>query len=152
MEVVPKMSNMMEPPAFISKKKTYATYVKDLKRWTNMVIHFIPDDDPIKEKIDTQMAEEKLSCPEGITNLLAFLAGIYKCDDMGDAYDSYVEFVKLRRKPGVPIKSFISEWENCYHKVKNNDCTMSDMILAFNLHDPSHRRKLHRRKIQKNTT
>ena len=138
----------MEPPAFISKKKTYATYMKDLKRWTtlttlakekqaNMVIHFIPDDDPIKEKIDTQMAEEKLSCPEGITNLLAFLAGIYKCDDMGDAYDSYVEFVKLRRKPGVPIKSFISEWENCYHKVKNNDCTMSDMVLAFNLLDTS---------------
>ena len=99
----------MEPPAFISNKKSYTTYEKDLRWWTtlttlapekqaNMVIHFIPDDDPIKEKIDTQMADDELSCKEGITNLLKFLADIYKTDDMGDAYDNYVEFVKLRRK------------------------------------------------------
>ena len=136
----------MEPQAFISIKKTYATYEKDLKRWTtlttlapekqaNMVIHFIPDDDPIKEKIDTQMTDEELSCKEGITNLLKFLAEIYKTDDMGEAYDNYVEFVKLRRKPGVSIKTFISEWENSYHKVKNNGCEMSDMVLAFNVLD-----------------
>ena len=137
---------MMEPPAFISTKKTYATYEKDLKRWTtlttlapekqaNMVIHFIPDEDPIKEKIDTQMTDTELSCKEGINNLLKFLAEIYKTDDMGEAYDNYVEFVKLRRKPGVSIKTFISEWENSYHKVKNNGCDMSDMVLAFNLLD-----------------
>ena len=76
-----------------------------------MVIHFIPDYDPIKEKIDTQMADNELSCKEGITNLLKFLADIYKTDDMGDAYDNYIEFVKLRRKPGVSIKTLISEWE-----------------------------------------
>ena len=119
LEIVPKMTNLMEPPAFISKKKTYATYEKDLKRWTtlttlaaekqaNMVIHYIPDDDPIKEKIDTQMTEAQLSCTDGIKNLLAFLAGTFKCDDMGDAYDSYVEFIKLRRKKNVQIKTFIS--------------------------------------------
>ena len=133
------MSNLREPPAFISTKKTYATYEKDLKRWTtlttlapekqaNMVIHYIPDDNPIKEKIE-------LSCKEGITNLLKFLAEIYKTDDMGEAYDNYVEFVKLHRKPGVSIKTFISEWENTYQKVKNNGCELSDMVFAFNVLD-----------------
>ena len=142
------MSNLMEPPAFISNKKSYATYKKDLMRWTtlttlaqekqaNMVVHFIPDDDPIKEKIDTQMEDDKLTSKDGIKNLLEFLAGIYKTDDMGDAYDSYVEFIKLRRKSGVSIKTFISEWENSYHKVKNSDCEMSDMVLAFSLLDTS---------------
>ena len=99
----------MEPPAFISTKKSYATYEKDLKRWTtlttlaqekqaNMVIHFIPDDDPIKEKIDTQMTDVELSCKEGITNLLKFLAEIYKTDDMGEAYDNYVGNLVSRSK------------------------------------------------------
>ena len=31
LEIVPKMTNLMEPQAFISKKKTYATYEKDLR-------------------------------------------------------------------------------------------------------------------------
>jgi hypothetical protein len=63
------MSKLMEPPAFISNKKYFATYKKDLKQWTilttlepekqaNMVI---PDDDPIKEKIDTQMKDADLA-------------------------------------------------------------------------------------------
>ena len=38
------MSNLMEPPAFISNKKLYATYKKDLMRWTTL----------------TTLAEEKL--------------------------------------------------------------------------------------------
>ena len=38
------MSNLMEPPAFISNKKSYATYKKDLMRWTTL----------------TTLAEEKL--------------------------------------------------------------------------------------------
>ena len=148
----------MEPPAFISNKKSFATYKKDLKRWTtlttlepekqaNMVIHFIPDDDPIKENIDTQMDDDELAKADGIENLLEFLAGIYKTDDMGDAYDSYVEFIKLRRKKGVSIKIFISEWENCYHKVKNNGCEMSDMVLAFSLLDTSELSEMDRKLV-----
>ena len=152
------MSKLMKPPAFISNKKSFATYKKDLKRWTNlttlepekqanMVIHFIPDDDPIKEKIDTQMKDEDLAKKDGIDKLLEFLADIYQTDDMGDAYDNYIEFIKLRSKKGVSIKSFISEWENCYHKVKNNGCEMSDMVLAFSLLDTSELSEMDRKLV-----
>ena len=108
----------MEPPAFISNKKSYETYKKDLKRWTilttlepekqaNMVIHFIPDDDPIKEKIDTQMNDADLAKKDGIDTLLKFLADIYQTDDMGDAYDCYVEFIKMEgRKVSRSRSSF----------------------------------------------
>ena len=108
----------METPAFISNKKSFTTYKKDLKQWTilttlepekqaNILIHFIPDDDPIKEKIDTQMKDADLAKADGVDKLLEFLADIYQTDDMGDAYDSYVDFIKLRRKKGVLIKIFI---------------------------------------------
>ena len=66
---------------------------------------------------------------------------------MGDAYDSYVDFIKLRRKKGVLIKIFISEWENCYHKVKNNGCEMSDMVLAFSLLDTSELSEMDRKLV-----
>ena len=152
------MSKLVEPPAFISNKKSYETYKKDLKRWTilttlepekqaNMVIHFIPDDDPIKEKIDTQMNDADLAKKDGIDTLLKFLADIYQTDDMGDAYDCYVEFIKMRRKKGVSIKIFISEWENSYHKVKNNGCEMSDMVLAFSLLDTSELSEMDRKLV-----
>ena len=48
-----------------------------------------------------------------------------------------MDFNKLRRKQGVSIKTYISDWENLYHKVKNNGCEMSDMVLAFSLLDTS---------------
>ena len=105
------------------------------EKQANMVIHFIPDADPIKEKIDTQMKDSDLTDKDGISKLLALLAEIYKTDDMGDAYESYADFIKLRRKPGIAIKTFISDWENAYHKVKNNGYEMSDMVLAFSLLD-----------------
>ena len=34
-----------------------------------MVVHFIPDDDPIKEKVNTQMDDAKLTSKDGIKNM-----------------------------------------------------------------------------------
>ena len=96
----------MEPPSFISGKKSFETYKKDLLRWTSlttlekkkqaiMVVHFLDDDTSgIKEKIDTQLEDKDLACDDGITNLLTFLATIYEADKMGDSFDKYMDFEK----------------------------------------------------------
>ena len=44
-----------------------------------------------------------------------------------------MEFEKKKRNAGVSISQFISDWENLYHKLKNDGCEMSDMVLAFKL-------------------
>ena len=76
------MSKFLEPPSFISETKSYETYEKDLKRWALltsvnetkqalMVVHYL-DGDPsgIKDKIDSEVIDEKLQCKEGIATLL----------------------------------------------------------------------------------
>ena len=134
-----------EPPAFISETKSFATYKRDLRRWAkltdleddqkaDMVVHCLDGHSSgIKEKIDTQIEEEKLSCDEGIENLLAFLEGVYEVDEWSDSYEKYIAFERCTRAKGQTVQEFLSSWENCYTKMKKAGCEMSDQVLAYKL-------------------
>lgn len=134
-----------EPPAFISETKTFATYKRDLKRWAkltdlkpeqqaDMVVHCLDGHSSgIKEKIDTQVEEAKLSCEEGIDNLLTFLEKVYKVDEWADSFEKYTAFEKCVRTKGQSVQEFMAIWENSYAKVKAAGCDMSDQVLAYKL-------------------
>ena len=134
-----------EPPAFISETNSFATYKRDLRRWAkltdleddqkaDMVVHCLDGHSSgIKEKIDTQIEEEKLSCDEGIENLLAFLEGVYEVDEWSDSYEKYIAFERCTRAKGQTVQEFLSSWENCYTKMKKAGCEMSDQDLAYKL-------------------
>ena len=110
-----------EPPAFISDTKSFATYKRDLNRWTklttlakdkqaDMVVHCLDGHSSgIKEKIDTQLTEAQLSCDDGVKNLLDFLETIYAVDDMGDSFEKYLAFEKCLRKKGQAIQEFLAK-------------------------------------------
>jgi hypothetical protein len=136
---------LREPPAFISETKSFATYKRDLKRWAkltdleddqkaDMVVHCLDGHSSgIKEKIDTQMEEAKLSCDEGIDNLLKFLEGVYEVDEWSDSYEKYIMFEKCTRAKGQTVQEFLASWENCYTKMKKAGCEMSDQVLSYKL-------------------
>ena len=138
-------SKLREPPAFISETKSFATYQRDLKRWAkltdleddqkaDMVVHCLDGHSSgIKEKIDTQMEEAKLSCDEGIDNLLKFLEGVYEVDEWSDSYEKYIMFEKCTRAKGQTVQEFLASWENCYTKMKKAGCDMSDQVLSYKL-------------------
>ena len=122
------------------------TYEKDLKRWVLltsvnetkqalMVVHYL-DGDPsgIKDKIDSEVKDEKVQCKEGIATLLDFLKKIYQ-DSLADGFDKYISFGKLRRSPNTSIQEFIPEWNSAYKKAVNVGCSLSDKVLAFMLLD-----------------
>ena len=90
------------PPSFVSDSKSYAEYKVDLKMWSRitsldpkvhaeMVVYRL-DGDPsrIKEKIVTQIGEKLKDNADGIKELLKFLDGIYKKDEMATAWGWYV--------------------------------------------------------------
>ena len=100
----------LEPPSFISERKSFETYKRDLERWSKLtdvkpelqailVIHYL-DGDPsgVKEKIDNGIEEEDLNTERGIEVLLNFLANIYKKDAIADAFEKYQDFTKLKRQ------------------------------------------------------
>ena len=141
------MAKIIEPPTFISEKKSFDTYKKDLERWGElttiekkkqalMVLHYL-DGHPsgIKEKVDGQVEEAKLKCEDGIKNLLSFLENIYKKDSLADAFDKYIAFEKLRRSSAMAVEQFIPEWNVAYAKAETVGCTLSDKVLAFKLLD-----------------
>ena len=141
-----KMSRSnMEPPSFISEKKSYAEYKADLKMWSRItsldkkiqaetvVYRLEGHPSRIKEKILTQLGDTLVDNPDGITELLKFLDEIYTLDDMSDAWDKFSEFTSFTKKPDQHMDIFIAEWENSYHKAKKVGCDYSDIILAFKL-------------------
>ena len=77
-------SKAREPPAFISDTKSYSMYERDLKRWAkltdlasekqaDMVMHCLDGHaSGIKENIDNQLSEEKLSHKDGIKTCWSF--------------------------------------------------------------------------------
>ena len=140
------MSSYSEPPpAFVSDKKSYAEYNKDFEMWSRItsldpklqaeVVVYRLEGDPsrIKEKIVTQIGDKLKDNPDGIKELTTFLDGIYKKEDMAEAWDRYSEFASATRKQDQSMAEFISEWKNIYYKAKSVGCDFSDTILAFKM-------------------
>ena len=124
------MTSILEPPAFVSEKKSFAEYKKDLQRWSRltsldkkvqaeMVVYRLEGHPSrIKEKISTQLGDELEDNEEGITQLLDFLAKIYEKDSMADAWDKYVAFENYKKKDSEEMSEFVADWENEYYKME----------------------------------
>ena len=137
------MAFLLEPPAFVSEKKSFAEYKKDLQRWSRltsldksvqaeMVVYRLEGHPSrIKEKITTQLGDTLEENEEGIDLLLKFLAKIYEKDSMADAWDKYVAFETFKKKESEDMSGFIADWENEYYKMEAAGCQLPDIILAF---------------------
>ena len=138
-------SSLLEPPSFVSETKKFPEYKKDLLRWSRLttvskelqaeLVVYRLEGHPsnIKEKIVTQIGDDLENNADGINKLLAFLESIYDEDDLADTYEKYVEFKHKKRKKDESIHTFIADWENIYHKCKNAECELPDIILCFEL-------------------
>ena len=93
-----EMASTIEPPEFVSDKKSYETYKRDLKMWSRittlkksaqaeMVVYRLEGHSSgIKDKIMTQLGSKLEDNDKGIDELIKFLDGIYTKDDMAEAW------------------------------------------------------------------
>ena len=142
-------SKCFEPPAFISKTKTYSTYKADLRRWSRItsvekklqaevvVYNLEGHSSGIKEKIEVKIGTELENNEDGIERLLKFLDTIYQQDEMSDAWVKYKNFQRISRGPKQDISDFISDFDKEYMLAKTAGCVYSDLILAFRLLEAS---------------
>ena len=127
-------SKCFEPPAFISKTKTYSTYKADLRRWSRItsvekklqaeVVVYNLEGHPsgIKEKIEVKIGSELENNEDGIERLLKFLDTIYQADEMSDAWVKYKNFQRISRGPKQDISDFISDFDKEYMLAKTAGC------------------------------
>ena len=142
-------SKCFEPPAFISKTKSYSAYKADLKRWSRItsidvklqaeVVVYNLEGHPsrIKEKIDVKIGKDLENNKDGMAVLIEYLDSVYKEDEMSDAWNKYKNFQKVARSPKQDISNFISDFEKEYLLAKEAGCEYSDIILAFRLLEAS---------------
>ena len=142
-----KMTNIkgFEPPAFVSKTKSYSAYKADLKRWSRItsvekklqaeVVVYSLEGHPsqIKDKIEVKIGDKLENNENGIELLLEYLDTIYQEDEMSDAWTKFKNFQKLLRNPKQDIPGFIADFGKEYLLVKGAGCEYSDTILAFRL-------------------
>ena len=149
-EPIPKMATKsFEPPAFVSKTKSYAAYKSDLKRWSRItaidkklqaeVVVYSLDGHPsgIKDKIEVGIGTKLEDNEKGMEELIAFLDTVFQQDEMSEAWIKYKSFQRLSRKFNQDILSFISDFEKEYNLAKSAGCEYSDTILAFRLLEAS---------------
>ena len=100
--------NSVEPPLFVSETRSYEEYKADLQMWprltpldkdvqAEMVVYKLTGhSSKIKEKIVTQMGDKLIGNENGVDDLIAFMDGIYKKDDMADVWRKYNDFTDLK--------------------------------------------------------
>lgn len=147
--VTMSMFNRLEPPTFISEKKSYASYKKDLQMWSRItsvpkasqaeVVVYGLEGHPtgIKEKIIVNIGDDLENAEDGINILINFLDTIYKEDDMSAAWTKYKNFNKIVRADDVTVSNYIADFEKEYLLAKSAGCEYSDIILAFRLLESS---------------
>ena len=133
------------PPDFIKDACEYPEYKRKLQRWSRLtpvdakqqaevvVYHLDKHPSGIQDKIDTALGDKIVDKDDGMTQLLAYLDGIYGEDDMMEAWKKYKDFVRLKKGKDEPINEFIAVFESQYMKAKQSGSDFSDIVLAFNL-------------------
>ena len=87
----------------------------------------------IQDKIDTALGDKIVDADDGLTQLIAFLDGIYAEDEMTEAWTKYKQFIRLKKQLGQPVTEFIAEFDKAHTRAKESGCEFSDIVLAFNL-------------------
>ena len=75
----------------------------------------------------------KLSCHQGVENLIAELGKLDLKGSQYSAYEAYEKFEKFCRLKSVNISNYIIGFEHLYSKIKNFDVALPDGILAYKL-------------------
>ena len=78
-----------------------------------------------------ELAPDTLLVDSGVENLLKASDHLYLKDRGYSAYEAYETFEKFERPPSVIINSYIVEFERLYHKIKNYDMDLPDVMLAY---------------------
>ena len=73
----------------------------------------------------------KLSCHQGVENLIEELCKLDLKGSQYSAYEAYEQFEKFCRLKSVNISNYIIEFEHLYNKIKNFDVALPDGILAY---------------------
>ena len=148
--VVTMTSIKLEPPTFVSAKKSYESYRRQLTTWmvascvekkrqALVVALSLPEEDEsnIKEKVFSELDTDALNHDEGMKRLLDFFDKRFLKDLFVEAYQKYQKWNGLTRKVDQKVEDFISDYECVCKEAENKGVKDFEVIKAFKLLDAS---------------
>ena len=133
------MSNVSKIPPKFSSEKNYAQWKKELEAWTCITTHDgsfsgkiialnLPENktsnirekafslnlEPLVNTENPSLSNEK----QGYDNLIAFMDEEFLKDNITDMCEHIRKFMKLEKKKDEKMKSYVSNFEAAYKKVK----------------------------------
>ena len=145
-QVATMTSVKLEPPTFVSVKKSYESYRRQLTTWMRassvdkstqalVVALSLPeeDDSNIKEKVFSELDTDELNSEEGMKILLEFFDKRFLKDTFVEAYQKYQKWNRLSRKVDQKVEDFISDYECVCKEAENKGVKDFEVIKAFKL-------------------
>ena len=140
----------LEPPSFVSDKKSYEAYKRELKVWSIatgvskdkqalVVALSLPEDHEsnIKQKVFAEIETEKLNSDDGMDTMIKFFDDRFMKDSFVVAYEKYKAWNNLVRKVDEKVENFISNYESTCKEAENHGIKEFEIVKAFKLLDAS---------------
>ena len=150
----------IEPPSFVSDRKSYDAYKRELTVWALatsvekkkqalIIALSLPDthDSNIKEKVFAEIEIEDLNSDDGMKNLIEFLDKRFLKDSFVVAYEKYQTWSSLTRKIDQKVEDFISDYESVCKEAENHGIKDFEVIKAFKLLDASNLEPIERQLV-----
>ena len=150
------MSNNLKHPPKLDQFDSYENWEKTLKLWK------LATDLPKKKQGTAvlltltgkardkvlELDEAQIAADDGLDNILAELAKIYKKDSVDSAYDAFESFIKFTRDPSMNISAYNIEFEKRYNKARSHGFTLADSCLGYFLLNQARLSEEHRKLIR----
>ena len=133
-----------KPPDFMTDKRNYKQYRKDLLRWQrctsvskskqgDIVLLYVPSNHPVKERLENECGATVVDNEKGVEEILKVLDAVYGEDEVMESYLLFRELEQLQRHVGQDIMEYVSQWETHYLNAKAKGIDLHENVKAFKL-------------------
>ena len=154
-------NNYKAPPALGKDVDiSYETWKKEIKIWQMFTsldkkkqapAIFLSLTGNSREAI-LELELDKLNCDDGVKNLLEKLDNLYLKDTHHSAYEAYEKFEKFSRVSSMNMNEYIIEFERLYNKIKNQEMTLPEGVLAYRFLNGSNISENHKQLVRATLT
>ena len=136
------MASGFKAPPVMREGLTYEDWKKELNIWRKFTdlskqrqggALFLTLTGKARETVLAEVPLSKFDEDSGIDEITKALDTLYLQDATENAFVTFDSFIKFRRPQGMSLKEYLAEFNLRYNKIKDNNMTLPDGVLAYAL-------------------
>ena len=136
------MASGFKAPSVMREGLTYEDWKKERNIWRKFTdlskqrqggALFLTLTGKARETVLAEVPLSKFDEDSGIDEITKALDTLYLQDATENAFVTFDSFIKFRRPQGMSLKEYLAEFNLRYNKIKDNNMTLPDGVLAYAL-------------------